>query len=173
MRFFALLGVLAILVAVAAAVYFFGGYYTVAASAQNPPVVDWALIHVRQASISRHAMDQPPANMDDPAFIQAGARAFASRGCVNCHGGPGVKWAKFSEGLNPGPPDLKEVVGALDVRELFWVVKNGIAMTGMPSFGVTGVPDQEIWSIAAFLKKLPIVSADDYKNWTAFASGGG
>ena len=97
--------------------------------------------------------------------------AFLGRGCVNCHGGPGIKWAKFSEGLNPGPPDLKDVVGALSAPELFWVVKNGINMTGMPSFGATGVPDQEIWSIAAFLKRLPGVSDSDFKTWTA-ASGG-
>jgi hypothetical protein len=51
-------------------------------------------------------------------------------------------------------------------RELFWVVKNGIKMTGMPSFGAAGVPDKEIWSIVAFLKKLPSVSEADYKAWT-------
>ena len=71
------------------------------------------------------------------------------------------------EGLNPSPPDLKEVVGSLEARELFWVVKNGINMTGMPSFGQIGVPDQEVWSMAAFLKKLPGVSDQDYKTWTA------
>ena len=171
MRFFAFIGVLAILVAIAAAVFFFGGYYSVAASAQNPPFVDSLLIHVRQVSISHHATDQPPMSLDDPNVIQSGAKAFLARGCVNCHGGPGIKWAKFSEGLNPGPPDLKDVVVALSAPELFWVVKNGINMTGMPSFGATGVPDQEIWSIAAFLKKLPSVSDSDFKTWTA-ASGG-
>jgi hypothetical protein len=47
------------------------------------------------------------------------------------------------------------------------VIKNGINMTGMPSFGPTGVPDGEIWTIVAFLKKLPNVSEADYKAWTA------
>ena len=51
------------------------------------------------------------------------------------------------------------------------MIKNGINMTGMPSFGPIGVPDQEIWSIAAFLKKLPTVSDQDYKTWTASLSG--
>jgi mono/diheme cytochrome c family protein len=99
--------------------------------------------------------------------VQAGARAYATRGCTNCHGGPGVEWQKFSEGLNPDPPDLKETVPNLEPRELFWVVKNGIKMTGMPSFETAGVPDNEIWSIVAFLKKLPTVSEADYKAWTA------
>ena len=50
---------------------------------------------------------------------------------------------------------------------MFWVVKNGIKMTGMPSFGAIGVPDAEIWSIVAFLKKLPTVSDADFKAWSA------
>ena len=166
MRLLALIGALAIIVAIAAAVFFFGGFYNIAATEQDPAPVAWALIHVRQASIDHHATDTPPGSLDDPATIQAGAKAFATRGCVNCHGGPGAQWAKFSEGLNPGPPDLKDVVGELQPREIFWVVKNGIRMTGMPSFGAIGVPDPEIWSIVAFLKKLPTVSDADFKAWS-------
>ena len=47
------------------------------------------------------------------------------------------------------------------------MVKNGIKMTGMPSFGSIGTPDEEIWKIVAFLKKLPKVSEADFKTWTA------
>jgi hypothetical protein len=43
-------------------------------------------------------------------------------------------------------------------------------MTAMPSFGAIGVPDQEIWSIVAFLKKLPTVSEEDFKTWSASES---
>ncbi|MGA9011581.1 MAG: cytochrome c [Acetobacteraceae bacterium] len=169
MRLLALIGVLAIIVAVAAAAFFFGGFYSIAATEQDTGVVAWALVHVREASIDRHATDTPPGSLDDAATVKAGAHAFADRGCANCHGGPGVGWAKFSEGLNPGPPDLKDVVGGLEPRELFWVVKNGIKMTGMPSFGAIGVSDQEIWSIVAFLKKLPTVSEADFKAWSTSA----
>ena len=99
--------------------------------------------------------------------MQAGAKAFAAHNCANCHGAPGVSWAKFSEGLHPDPPDLKEVVDHRSPSQLFWVVKNGINMTGMPSFALAGAKDDEIWSIVAFLKKLPSVSEADYKAWTA------
>jgi hypothetical protein len=167
MRLLAFIGALAILVAVAAAVYFFGGFYSVAATQEDPAIVKWALIKVRLASINHNAADAPPIPLDNPANIQAGAKAFQARGCWNCHGGPGVEWAKFSEGLNPDPPDLKDVVNERRPNELFWVIKNGINMTGMPSFGKIEVPDQEIWTIVAFLKKLPNVSEADYKSWTA------
>src|SRR5262245_24386996 len=163
----ALIGVLAILCAIAVAAFFFGGFYNVAATVDDPPFVKTALINIRLASIRRHATDTPPGSLDDPAMVQAGARAFSERGCVNCHGAPGENWAKFSEGLRPDPPDLNKVVDQRRPQDLFWVIKNGIHMTGMPSFGLIEVPDREIWTIVAFVKKLPSVSEADFKAWSA------
>lgn len=170
MRILAAIGALAIVIAVGAAWFFFGGYYSVAGTVEDPGIVNWGLVRVRTASIDRHATDTPPATISDPARVQAGARAFAQQGCSNCHGAPGVNWAKFSEGLRPDPPDLKEVVGDRTPSQLFWVIKNGINMTGMPSFGLAGAKDEDIWSIVAFLKKLPSISEADFKAWTASPS---
>jgi mono/diheme cytochrome c family protein len=167
MRILALIGLLAIVLAVAGTVYFFGGFYNVAASQPDPDIVKWALQKVRMASVSRHAIVNSPVDPENPDIIQAGARAFLARGCANCHGAPGVNWQKFAEGLQPDPPDLKDVVNEREPRELFWVVKNGIKMTAMPSFGAIGAEDSEIWSIVAFLRKLPSVSETDFKQWTA------
>jgi mono/diheme cytochrome c family protein len=169
MRFLAFIGFLAIIGAAAAAGFFFGGYYNVAASVADPAIVATALEHVRAASIDHHATDLPPASpsLTDATVVQNGARAYATRGCVNCHGGPGADWAKFSEGLSPGPPDLKDVAPTLEPRELFWVIRHGINMTGMPAFDI---PDPEAWTIVAFLKKLPTVSEADFKTWTAAAA---
>jgi cytochrome c553 len=167
MRILTLVGALAIIVGVGAAVFFFGGYYSVAGTAEEPGIVKWALVQVRTASINRYATDVPPANISDPASVQAGAKAYSALGCANCHGAPGVNWAKFSEGLHPDPPDLKDVVDHRTPAQLFWVVKNGINMTGMPSFALAGAKDDEIWSVVAFLKKLPGVKDAEYKAWTA------
>jgi cytochrome c553 len=169
MKILSYIGALAIIVAIAAAVYFFGGFYNVAASQADPDIVKNALVYVRDASINRNATDTPPPGLDDPAKIQAGARAYASRGCTFCHGIPGVdgSWTKFSEGMRPDPPDLKEKVKDRTTAQIFWIVKNGINMTAMPSFAAAGVPDQEIWAIAAFAKKSPDVPEADYRAWTA------
>ena len=78
-----------------------------------------------------------------------------------------MKWQKFSEGLNPDPPDLKEIVQEREPAQLFWAIKNGIKMTGMPSFGAIGVDDKEIWSVVAFIRKLPNTSEADFKAWIA------
>ncbi len=168
MRFLAFLGGLAILVVVGAAVFFFGGFYDVAARDKDPAAVAWALGRIRDAAVTRSAENlRVPQDFEDSAQAVAGARAFAARGCVNCHGAPGVKWAKFSEGLNPDPPDLKESAGELTARQIFWTVRNGLRMTAMPSFGAIGASDQEIWSIAAFVKHLPTVTEENYRQWTA------
>jgi len=136
----------------------------------DPGIVAWALVNVRQAAIARHANDTPPGTLNDAATVRAGAHAFAERGCVNCHGAPGADWAKWSEGLRPDPADLKEVSGERKPGELFWVIKNGIKMTGMPGFATSGVGDDEIWKIVAFVKKWPSVTPEDYKAWTASAT---
>jgi len=106
-KFLGLIGLLAIVAGIGAAAFFFGGFFDVGADHPDPDIVNWVLIQVRKASIARHADDQPPASLEDPALVRAGARAFAEVGCINCHGGPGVKPAKFSEGLNP-PPNSTE-----------------------------------------------------------------
>jgi mono/diheme cytochrome c family protein len=171
MRFLAIIGVVAILAGIGAAIYFFGGYYSVAAAEPNLGIIDWALERIRDASIERHATGPSPVRLDDPAVVRDGARAYSELGCVNCHGAPGVNWAKFSEGLRPDPPDLKDVAKELEPGEIFWVIKNGINMTGMPSFGLIKTEDNRMWAIAAFVKKLPTVSPDDYKAWSEAQAG--
>ncbi len=168
MRFLAVIGALAIIAAVAAAIYFFGGFFNVGQTAANPAIVDWALASVRGASIVARGTEAPPANLDDPDTVKAGARIYSTIGCVNCHGGPpDANWAKWSEGLKPVPADLKVMAKERTAGQLFWVVKNGIKFTAMPGFGMAGASDEQMWQIVAFIKKLPSVTDDDYKAWTA------
>jgi mono/diheme cytochrome c family protein len=167
MRLLAFIGVVAMLIAAGLGWYFYSGTYNVAATEAEPKAVAWALEHVRRASVDRHATDQPSISMTDPTNVRAGAQLYARSGCVVCHGAPGVEWQKFSEGLNPYPPNLKEAAAGLSAPAVFWIVKNGIRMTGMPSFSKAGLNDQQIWQIAAFVKKLPEVSDADYQSWSA------
>src|SRR6266851_966417 len=95
MRLLALIGALAIIIVVGAAIFFFGGFYDVAATEEDPGIVNWALVKIRVASVTRHAGVTPAVNLDDPAIVQAGARAFAARGRGSFHGAPGGPRAKF------------------------------------------------------------------------------
>jgi mono/diheme cytochrome c family protein len=167
MRFLATGGALAFVMGILAAIFFFGGFYSVAGTAEEPAIVKWVLVQIRTASIARHANDAPSDIIGDRAMVQAGAREFAEYGCANCHGAPGENWSKFSEGLRPSPPDLKEIVNDRTPAQLFWVIKNGINMTGMPSFTMVGASDNDLWEIVAFLKALPTVTEPEFKAWTS------
>ncbi|MGC8519213.1 MAG: c-type cytochrome [Steroidobacteraceae bacterium] len=170
----ALIGALAMLAGIGTAAFFFSGLFNVAADHPDPKIVNWVLVQVRMASIRRHAVARPPAGLlENAATVQAGALAYARIGCVNCHGEPGVMSATFSEGLNP-PPDLRRVVNHRTPEELFWVIKHGIKMTAMPSFGADRPPvkNTTIWAIVAYLSELSSVSDANFKAWNETPIGG-
>ena len=81
--------------------------------------------------------------------------------CVVCHGAPGVPKSEIGMGLNPDPPDLAHEGAEQSPVRLFWVLKNGIKMTGMPAFGMTHT-DEQIWAMVAFLKQLPKLNPQQY-----------
>ena len=104
------------------------------------------------------------------ADTSRGAIAHYKEMCVFCHGAPGVDASEGGEGLNPPAPDL--TLAKVQKRtdgELFWIVQNGIRMSGMPAFGPTH-KDEEIWKLVAFLRHLPSLTAEEQK---ALKEGGG
>lgn len=81
--------------------------------------------------------------------------------CVLCHGAPGVESAEIGKGLNPPAPMLdRPMTRERTDGELFWTIKNGIRMTGMPAFGPTHT-DDEIWKIVQFVRHLPQLTASE------------
>jgi mono/diheme cytochrome c family protein len=88
-----------------------------------------------------------------------GVEHFAAH-CAVCHGGPGVPKGHIGKGLYPVPPDLAQASKHLSDAEMFWVIKNGLKMTGMPSWADHS--DEEIWATVAFLKKLPAMTPEEY-----------
>ncbi|MGJ4964160.1 c-type cytochrome [Bradyrhizobium sp. HKCCYLRH3061] len=166
MRTLAAIGVLAICLATAGAIYFFGGFYDVAAAGGGNSVVAWAVANVREASLNQH-VEAPatPAWFDDSKTVAAGAHEFAEEGCARCHGAPGRKPDKFAQGMEPRPPDLGDVTADDSPGYIYWVVKNGIRMTGMPAFR-SHADDDEIWRAVAFVKHMKQVDANQFKQWS-------
>ena len=136
------------------------GAYDVAATAPHWPVTSWIMETARIRSIKAHAAGiQVPPGFDDPAKIPMGVEHFAAH-CAVCHGAPGVPRGDIAKGLYPPPPDLSVTAKLYSEGELFWIIKHGIKMTGMPSWADHS--DEEIWATVAFLKKLPDISEQDY-----------
>ena len=101
-----------------------------------------------------------------PEVWRAGLSHFKEN-CVMCHGAPGVDESEFGQGLNPPAPDLTlPAIQKMSDGELFWIVSNGIRMTGMPAFSPTHKPE-EVWKIVSFVRHLPELTDEEQKALSA------
>jgi mono/diheme cytochrome c family protein len=101
-------------------------------------------------------MEKPPFAGSEEVYV-SGAMVYKEN-CAQCHGVPGqdVDYAKW---MYPVAPQLFKkhakgnVVGVSDDEpgETFWKVKNGIRLTGMPSFQHT-LSNEEMWDVTLLLK---------------------
>ncbi|HKV10433.1 MAG TPA: cytochrome c [Thermoanaerobaculia bacterium] len=152
-----------LLLAVALLGFIFSGVYDVAASTPDNGLIAWALETTQHRSVHRaaEAFEETAKipDLEDPKRIQNGFVHYYEM-CATCHGAPGVPISEIGQGLNPYPPEL--TAHADEPAENFWIVKNGIKMTGMPAFGVTH-SDDEIWDIVAFLNRMPKLSSQQYQ----------
>jgi mono/diheme cytochrome c family protein len=82
--------------------------------------------------------------------------------CVMCHAAPGIERSSISRGMNPQPPLLADAAKQWRNEDLFWIIKNGVKMTGMPAFGLAH-RDDEIWNIVGFVRQLSGISPQEYK----------
>src|SRR5260370_28715010 len=67
------------------------------------------------------------------------ARPHFADHCAICHGNDGGGQTVIGNGLYPKPPDLRlaETQNLTD-GELFWIIENGLALTGNPAFSSRG-----------------------------------
>jgi mono/diheme cytochrome c family protein len=157
---FASILIAGLVVLLGALAFIYSGLYDVAATDPHSPVTRWVLETARVRSIKAHAIGiQAPPGLDEPAQILIGVEHFAAH-CAVCHGAPGVPKSDIGRGLYPAPPDLAMATRIYSPTELFWLVKHGIKMTGMPAW--IDHSDEELWAVVAFIKKLPGMSEQDY-----------
>lgn len=157
----ALAGLVAGIGLVAAGVLY-GGYYDVAATEQHlRPTFRLLEIGLRE-SVQRRARDIRAPAMLTQADVERGFRCFQTH-CAQCHGAPGIAPAAFARGLLPVPTSLSQAQRDWRPAELFWITKYGIKMTAMPAWGHR-LDDTTLWSIVAFLERLPELNAQDYRS---------
>ena len=142
-------------------VFIYSGWYEVSASNKDGGIVEWIVQTTKNNSIESRIEDISVPDLNDSIRIKEGFEHYNEM-CVSCHGAPGKEESELSKGLNPPAPYLVEEAEEIDPRELFWITKNGIKMTGMPAWGKTH-SDEKIWAIVAFVKKLPEMNGEEYE----------
>jgi mono/diheme cytochrome c family protein len=145
-----------------------GGVYNVAADAPHTGFIFSLLETVRDRSIANHAQGiAVPNDLGDAKRIAAGASEYAEM-CSQCHLAPGMDKTEISQGLHRSAPEFARGDN-LTAAEQFWVVKHGVKFTAMPAWGPTH-EDALLWNLVAFIRKMPSLSAAQYKAMTAEAS---
>lgn len=91
---------------------------------------------------------------DIPASIKEGDKLFGTE-CSECHGFTGRKPTDAGRWMYPRAADLGSAeVHRYSDRELFWIIKHGIRLSGMPAFGNVE-SEEHIWNLVHFVKTLP------------------
>jgi mono/diheme cytochrome c family protein len=156
-----ILGIVVIIGGITA--FVFSGIYNVSAMVPHWSITFNILEEARDQSVSYHSKGIVTPSLKDPKMEDAGFHHFQDT-CRLCHGAPGIASSEFAQGLYPKPPDLAspDLHREMNNSKIFWIIKNGLKMTGMPSFGGTH-SDQEIWDIVAFIDRLSALQPDQYK----------
>lgn len=146
------------------------GLYNVAANDKHLSSTESFLEMVRERSISVRAADINIPDLTDDAMIKEGAVHYAEM-CTGCHLAPGIEQSELHSGLYPQPPVFSKHEHEGNPAEQFWVIKNGLKMTGMPAWSPAHT-DEQIWGMVAFLQKIKSLTSEQYQELSKSAGGG-
>ena len=96
------------------------------------------------------------------ATIMEGMEHFADH-CAVCHANDGSGNTEMGRGLYPRAPDMRlPATQNLSDAELFYIIENGVRLTGMPGWS-TGTKDGETssWHLVHFIRRLPELTSDE------------
>lgn len=142
-----------------ACIYIWSGLYDIGADAPHWKPTHALLETLRDRSIQMRSANLAMPDLDDPQRILKGAGQYAAM-CTGCHLAPGMRDSEIRPGLYPRPPNLSR--RQVDPRAAFWAIKHGIKMSAMPAWGGSH-DDATIWSMVAFLRKLPGMTPAQYQ----------
>jgi mono/diheme cytochrome c family protein len=111
---------------------------------------------MRRLAIPRAGRDQENPVKRTPEIVAAGMAHYADH-CAACHANDGSGETEIGLGLYPKPPDMRQAATqSLSDGELFYIIENGVRLTGMPAWG-TGTPEnaEETWHLVHFIRDLP------------------
>lgn len=125
-------------------------------SALNEPgrVETYVATEAKHWLVARSAQGPlPPRPTNDSVSVAIGQMQSVGR-CASCHGTDGRTPTELGRWMYPRASDLgSPAVQEWSDAELFWIIKNGIRLTGMPAFGKT-LSDEQIWHLVHYVRRL-------------------
>ena len=139
------------------------GIYDVAASSPHSKPVEWIIHETMINSVRRHAGSAVLPATRAVGEVPRGFCIYDAH-CVACHGAAAVAREQWVSGLNPTPPYLLDATSRWKPRELAWIIRNGIKMTGMPAWRDT-LSGSQIHDVVAFLEAMRTMPPQTYLRW--------
>jgi cytochrome c553 len=141
-----------------AALVVVSGIVPIKASSGHWRITALFLDFAKVRSVKTHSQGMQPPPLDDEGLVLRGAGHYEI-GCYSCHGAPGAAVPPVMAAMTPNPPEL---MSRWNPEELFSIVKHGIKLTGMPAWPAQQ-RDDEVWAVVAFLRRMPNLDADEYR----------
>ncbi len=151
--------------AAAGYIVFRAGWYDIGASKQHLQAVYSLLEGGMRHSVKRHAKEVATPPLGSEAQVLRGALLYREL-CVQCHGGPGAAPGAHGMSMQPVPGPLVDASGRWKPRELYWITRHGIKMSGMPAWEAR-LDEADTWAVVAFLLRLPGLDANAFRTMTA------
>lgn len=151
--------ILALLVLIAIAIVCIGGWvfaHTWSISAQNPPGTVERIVasHATKYFVGRAAREGVPTETANNADSVFNGQTIYGSLCAGCHGYDGRTPTKQGRSMSPRVPSLAGGMPEWSNAELFVIVRDGLRMTGMPSFGSVE-RSEEIWDVVHYIRSIP------------------
>ena len=156
-----LLAALIVCALAAMAGFFYAGVYDISATDQHLAPTYWLLDTAMRRSVRARAANIEVPDLRPPELRQRGLALYRQH-CVQCHGAPGVAPEPFALGMAPAPANLAYTAREWPAADLYWSVKEGIKMTGMPAWKYR-MSEADLWAVVAFLQELPGLSPEEYR----------
>lgn len=95
--------------------------------------------------------------------VLARARAHWADHCASCHDNDGRGKTDIGQNLYPKTPDMTlPDTQSLSDGELFYIIENGVRLTGMPAWGKESLEDDtETWELVRFIRRLPKITPEE------------
>ena len=137
------------------AVVVFASRFTLSALPEPGRAETFLATKAKHYLVQRGSSDGVPAPPRDRlAGVKEGEKLFGTE-CAACHGLSGSDPTDAGRWMYPRAANLKSRDSqSYSDQEVFWIIKNGIRLSGMPAFGRVE-PDEHIWDLVFYVRTLP------------------
>ena len=135
-------------------------------SARNTPTALERILaqEARRLALPRTAREAANPVPLTPEILVDARRHFADH-CATCHANDGSGDTEIGRGLYPKAPDMRQAdTQRMSDGEIYFIIHNGIRLSGMPAWGPDSGEDRDSWALVHFIRHLPHLTADEIED---------